>query len=433
MEQPSRPFLLGLTGGIACGKSLAAAQLQQLGAVVIDADQVTHRLQQPGTAVFAAIVDAFGPTVIAADGSLDRRALGALVFGDPAQLQRLEAIVHPAVRAAIEAAIAAVPPYRDGRRSVAVVDAIKLIESGWAARCDAVWVVTAPPDQQLQRLMQTRGLSEIEARARIDAQVDQRSRLKFADMLLENHSTRDALIAQVTAAWQALPIADERAVVSQVPQTIAIDGPAGAGKSTLGALLAEQLGYLYFDTGVMYRALALAAIERSIDRTDEAAVARLATVLQIDVLTPTVADGRQYTVLADGDDVTWELRRADVEQAVSQVARYPTVRRELVQRQQQIGRRGRVVMVGRDIGTIVMPDADLKLYLQTSLDERARRRAVDNAAPPERVAADLARRDALDSHVLQPADDAVILQTDDLTPADELQWVLKLIGGAAAG
>lgn len=428
MKAAVQPYLLGLTGGIACGKSVVAAQLQRLGAQLIDADQVTHRVQEPGTAVHAAIAATFGSAILLPDGRIDRRALGYRVFADPQQLQQLEAIVHPAVRAAILAEIAAVPAYSAGRRSVVVVDAVKLIESGWAARCDTVWVVTAPPTVQLQRLTATRGLTEQEAQQRIDAQVDQADRLRFADVVIDNGGSLAATEAQVLAAWQTLPLGDEGARVADVPQTIAIDGPAGAGKSTLGALLAERLGYLYFDTGVMYRALALAAIERNVDRSDEAAVAALAAALRIDVLTPTVQDGRQYTVSCDGHDVTWQLRRPDVEGAVSQVARFPAVRQELIRRQQEIGRRGRVVMVGRDIGTIVMPDADVKLYLQTSLDERARRRAVDHAAPPDRVAADLARRDELDSHVLQPAADAILLQTDGLTPSEELRWVLHHIG-----
>jgi CMP/dCMP kinase len=218
----------------------------------------------------------------------------------------------------------------------------------------------------------------------------------------------------------------------QSPSVIAIDGPAGAGKSTLGALLAARLNYLYFDTGVMYRALARAAQQANLDLHDQAAIEALARRIVIEVTPPTVADERQYTVLADGEDVTWAIRDPDVERSVSIVARYPGVRRELVRQQQQIGRRGRVVMVGRDIGTIVMPDAELKLYLEASLDERARRRAQQQAEAQHALALDevrsaLVRRDMLDEHALQAAPDAVHLQTDGLSPEQEVEWILEYL------
>src|SRR5689334_19549110 len=160
-----------------------------------------------------------------------------------------------------------------------------------------------------------------------------------------------------------------------IPDTITIDGPAGAGKSTLGELLARRLGYLYFDTGLMYRALTWAALRQGIDLADPAATAALARQLDIQMLPPTAADGRQYTVLVDGHDATWELRRPEVEQQVSLAASYPAVREVMRARQREIGLRGHVVMVGRDIGKIVMPEAPLKIYLEASLEERARRRA----------------------------------------------------------
>jgi cytidylate kinase len=213
------------------------------------------------------------------------------------------------------------------------------------------------------------------------------------------------------------------------PSVITIDGPAGAGKSTLGALLATRLGYLYFDTGVMYRALTLAAMEAGLDLGDRDAIEALAAAVVIEVLPPTVDDGRQYTVLLGERDVTLAIRAREVERNVSRVAAYPGVRRELVSRQQAIGRRGRVVMVGRDIGTVVMPEAELKIFLQASLDERARRRADEGAQTPalEQIRDDLARRDSLDQHVMRPADDAVLLTTDGLTPDDEVAWILNYI------
>jgi cytidylate kinase len=215
----------------------------------------------------------------------------------------------------------------------------------------------------------------------------------------------------------------------QPPATITIDGPAGAGKSTLGALLAERLGYLYFDTGVMYRALTLAVLRRGIAPDDAEAVLALARSLRIEVAPPTAADGRQYTVLADGDDVTWAIRDPDVDRTVSKVSSYPLVRAELVAQQQAIGRRGRVVMVGRDIGTVVMPDAPLKIYLLASLDARAQRRLADLQARGDHrsiseIRADVARRDDLDRNVIAAAADAHVLHSDTMSPTDEVEWII---------
>jgi cytidylate kinase len=222
---------------------------------------------------------------------------------------------------------------------------------------------------------------------------------------------------------------------STIASTIAIDGPAASGKSTVGELLAQHLGYLYFDTGVMYRAVTWVALSRDISIEDEAAVTSLAERLRIDVTPPTANDGRQYTVLADGIDVTWAIRTPEVDANVSPVSAYPSVRRALVAQQRRVAAGGRVVMVGRDIGTIVLPDADLKLYLDANVEERARRRwrevrARGEEAGYEPMLAAMRRRDEIDSHrVVSPlrvADDAIVVDTTDLSIEEvlaEVEWL----------
>lgn len=222
------------------------------------------------------------------------------------------------------------------------------------------------------------------------------------------------------------------------PSTIAIDGPAASGKSTIGGLLAERLGYLYFDTGVMYRAVTWVALESGVSIEDEVKVTALAEQLRIDVVLPTVDDGRQYTVLADGQDITWEIRLPQVDRGVSPVSAYPGVRLALTAQQRRIGLRGRIVMVGRDIGTVVLPDADLKIYLDATMEERADRRyrevvARDGLAVFDEVLASVRRRDEIDSGrecaPLRAAEDAVRIDTTALGVDQVLERVLALVNG----
>jgi cytidylate kinase len=227
--------------------------------------------------------------------------------------------------------------------------------------------------------------------------------------------------------------------------TIAIDGPGGSGKSTLGAALAGRLGYTYFDSGAVYRALTWLALHRNVDPSDEGALARLARRMALQVTRPTVEDGRQYTVLVDGHDVTWAIRSPEVDQHVSAVSAHPAVREALTQRLRQFAARdgrgsGGLVMVGRDIGTVVLPGADLKLYLTAAVEERARRRCAElrargQPAEYDAILADLRRRDAIDSAraaaPLRPAGDALHLDSDRLTVDDEVEFVLRQLARPA--
>lgn len=216
---------------------------------------------------------------------------------------------------------------------------------------------------------------------------------------------------------------------------IAIDGPAASGKTTVAERLAAQLGYLFFDTGVMYRAVTQAALSRGIAPSNEGAVTALAQSLSIDVRAPSADDGRLYDVISDGEDVTWLIRTAETDRHVSEVSAYRGVREAMTRRQREIGLRGHVVMVGRDIGTVVLPEADLKIYLDASVEARARRRQRELQARGERadydgIRAAMAARDAYDSSrvlaPLKPAPDAVKLDTTDLTVDEVVERVLAL-------
>jgi cytidylate kinase len=220
---------------------------------------------------------------------------------------------------------------------------------------------------------------------------------------------------------------------------IAIDGPAGSGKSTIAQRLAQRLGYLYFDTGVMYRAVTLAALRGAVPVGDEQAVEALARKVTLDVRPPSMGDGRQYDVLLDGLDVTWELRSQQVDANVSQVSMYAGVRQAMSARQREIGLRGAVVMVGRDIGTVVLPEADLKVYLDASVEERARRRWHEAVTRGEAVMSyedvlqAMRERDRIDSTrqlaPLRAAADAIVLDSTKL----DIHQVVARVWALAAG
>ncbi len=219
------------------------------------------------------------------------------------------------------------------------------------------------------------------------------------------------------------------------PSIVAIDGPAASGKSTLGYRLAEALGYLFFDTGAMYRAVTWLAMERGLDLMDEVSVTGLAGKASIDIKPASKSDGRACDVLVEGRDVTWEIRRRKIDASVSIVAAYPGVRTALSAQQRRIGMRGNIVMVGRDIGTVVLPEADLKIYLDASAEERARRRFEEikgrgGEADYNEILAKVRERDRIDSTrqvaPLRAAKDAVVLDSEGLSADEVFAHILEL-------
>jgi cytidylate kinase len=219
---------------------------------------------------------------------------------------------------------------------------------------------------------------------------------------------------------------------------IVIDGPAGSGKTTTAKSLAQRLGYLYLDTGAMYRALTLKALRSCIDCTDTGTVARLANSTRIQ-LEPR---GERLAVILDGEDVTNAIRSSPVDKAVSSVAMIPEVRRRMVEAQREMARGKSVVAEGRDMGTVVFPDADLKVFLVADIEERARRRWKDVRERGEsmslgEVREELRRRDTVDSKrataPLCQAPDAVRVDTTSLTIPEQVAEIMGLVASRVAG
>ena len=219
------------------------------------------------------------------------------------------------------------------------------------------------------------------------------------------------------------------------PSIIALDGPAASGKSTLGRRLADSLGYLFFDTGIMYRAITWIALQRDLDLRDESQITLLAQTAQIDIRPPSKDDGRACDVVIAEKDVTWDMRGGNVDSNVSVVSAYAGVRQALSEQQRRIGLRGKVVMVGRDIGTVVLPEADIKIYLDASADERAKRRYDELIARGEKadyneILRKVIERDRIDSTravaPLRPAEDAVIIDSDKMNADQVFDRVLEL-------
>ncbi|RKY68672.1 MAG: (d)CMP kinase [Candidatus Latescibacterota bacterium] len=219
--------------------------------------------------------------------------------------------------------------------------------------------------------------------------------------------------------------------------TIAIDGPAGSGKSTTARLVAQRLGYAYIDTGAMYRAMALKALREGVDPKDRDAVAELADRTRIELKQQ---DGAMHIYL-DGEDVTEKLRLPEVTKAVTPVCQVNRVRQVLVEQQRQIGRNGAVVMEGRDIGTVVLPRAELKIFLNASLQERAKRRYLELRAqgleiPLRQLKKQMAQRDKQDMSraqaPLRKAEDAILIDTTKLTIEEQVDKIVNLAKSLSA-
>lgn len=219
--------------------------------------------------------------------------------------------------------------------------------------------------------------------------------------------------------------------------TIAIDGPAASGKTTVGRMLGEKLGYLVVDTGSMYRAVTLSTLLQDKEPQDETAVEKIAESIDIQMFPVLSTEhGRLVTIIVDGVDVTEHLRTRDVDQNVSYVSSYKRVREEMVDRQRAIGEAGKVVMIGRDIGTVVLPNAPMKIYMTASAETRAQRRyderkTKDSNIDYDKILADIIWRDDFDSQrkhsPLLPADDAIIMDTSEMTPDDVTAHIIQLL------
>lgn len=191
-------IVIGVTGNIACGKSTVVNMLRDLGAEVIDMDKIAHEVMTPGTETYTRVAEEFGPGILTESGEIDRGKLGAVVFANPAALARLDRIVHPAVIRRTDELVAR------SRAKVVVVEAIKLIESGYHKKCDSLWVVTCSKKQQLMRLRKDRRLSRTQALLRIEAQGPPEEKLRYADVVIDNSGTLERTRQQVLANWHKL-------------------------------------------------------------------------------------------------------------------------------------------------------------------------------------------------------------------------------------
>lgn len=217
MSKWAGKFVIGLTGNIGTGKSVVRRMLEHMGAFGIDADALSHRVIARDAPGYQPVIEMFGRWIVGPDGEIDRGRLGRIVFADPEAMARLEAIVHPLVQQAIDWMI------RRSPKQVIVIEAIKLLEAGLGKDCDSIWVVTAPPQVQLQRLMQKRGMREAEARQRIAAQSSQEQKVAAAQVVIKNGGTIEDTWRQVAAGWKkSVPLPAAKPTTTTKPA-----GPAG--------------------------------------------------------------------------------------------------------------------------------------------------------------------------------------------------------------
>jgi phosphopantetheine adenylyltransferase/dephospho-CoA kinase len=194
--------VIGLTGGIATGKSTASQHLQSLGAVIIDADKLGHRVYEPGTPGFQKVVNAFGHDIVAPDGQIDRRVLGGKVFGAPGEMERLNAIAWPEIR---RMAVADIAEARErDPEAIIVLEAAVLFEAGWEDLCDEVWAVTTKLKTALDRLQSRNKLTEAQAMARIDSQMSNKELQERADLRIDNSDDIEKFEKRVVRQWKAL-------------------------------------------------------------------------------------------------------------------------------------------------------------------------------------------------------------------------------------
>jgi cytidylate kinase len=224
---------------------------------------------------------------------------------------------------------------------------------------------------------------------------------------------------------------DDRArTADSVAFVIALDGPAASGKSTVGLEVAKELGFFYLDTGLLYRGLTWLALRHGSHPGEGAALARLAQTARLEVRPPTVQDGRQADVLAGGEDITRQLHTPDVDANVSRVSAHPEVREALRPTQRAAICAPGTILAGRDIGTVIAPDAQLKVWLTASVEERARRRAAQTGEPYESVLETMLKRDRIDgTRVVAPmvkAPDAIEIDTDRLPPDAIVRQIVAL-------
>jgi cytidylate kinase len=354
----------------------------------------------------------------------DRAHIDSNVMDSTRVRRKLAAMVSMSVRDGLALTMTTVA---QGRR-LAGVAAMSAATTGGAALTGRTGMVSDV--DRVAPSVAVSGTIDLLGRRAVD-RVDDGARVPVGRLVVRN---RRQVVLSGDLGTMSNSEVEQEVAVSDRQMTIAIDGPAAAGKSTVGEIVARKIDGVYFDTGILYRALTLLALEAGIASSDEAALASLASDMDIQIGRPTVADGRQVDVVLGGRDVTHSLRTSAIDRNVSAVSAHSAVRDALLEQQRRIGRSGRVVMVGRDIGTVVIPDAELKIFLDASPEERARRRCVqleemDRPLPYDDVLADMKRRDRIDSErdvaPLRPADDAVVIDSDQLTIEEVADLIVR--------